>query len=521
VVRADTFRNVNRQAEVGYDYVERRQDRGRAGKLARRLILALVVGALAGLAIMLQVKGWGTLAGEAGGACGTSDQGVSYGACPRGITPALIISFLIGLPAVPAAIVLLLRKDWARRGLLAVGAVGGVLAGQSLFSIWHGTDLAIAWTAPSDSSSQLSTVGAWASGGSLIRVRVDEAVSYDAATGAQQWTLPMPGVDVACGVSGMTSNAAIGLISYGQSSTTCDHVMAVDLATGRRLWSDPVQNPYTGNSPTGGLAVAGGRAIVLTDDGIAGVSAQSGAQQWTLAPPTDCDFQQLAGSGDSAVAIAACDASYYVVSIDPATGKAAWQYHVTEPSSSYQFQILSASPVVINDDLTGPRGTSTVRVFGSAGAVTSDFSVSGILLAGGTVALNTASTDGFGVPAVVADGMLVGATASNGGKDAIAGYRLADGKQQWLADTPDEVNDVTLSGSELVFVDESDPAYSLEEVGVTTGTLRSLGYFTQGVLQSGDSGLYAVNPGYLVVNQNGDSSSQPPVAAIKAPAAQG
>jgi outer membrane protein assembly factor BamB len=331
----------------------------------------------------------------------------------------------------------------------------------------------------------------------------------------------MPGVDVACGVSGTSSSATIGLITYGQDSTTCDHVMAVDLATGRQLWSDPVQNPYSGNTPTGGLAVAAGQAIVLTDDGIAGVSAQSGAQQWTLAPPAGCVFQQLAASGDSAVAIAACDASYYVVSINPATGKAAWQHHVTEPSPSYQFQILSASPVVINDDLTGPLGTSTVRVFGADGAVTSAFSVSGIPLAGGTVALSTGSTDGFGVPVVVADGMVVGATSVNGTGDALAGYRLADGKRQWLVDTPDEVDDVALSGGELVFVDESDPAYSLEEVGVTTGTLRSLGYFTQGILQTGDSGLYAVNGDYLVANLNGDSSSQPPVAAIKAPASQG
>ena len=223
--------------------------------------------------------------------------------------------------------------------------------------------------------------------------------------------------------------------------------MAFDLATGRQLWSDPVQNPYTGNSPIGGLAVAAGQAIVLTDDGIAGVSAQSGAQRWTLAPPTACVFEQLAASGDSAVAIAACDASYYVVSIDPATGKAAWQHHVTEPSSSYQFQILSASPVVISDDLTGPRGTSTVRVYGSDGAVTSDFSASGIPLAGGTVALNTGSTDGFGAPVAVADGMLVGATEVNGSGDAIAGYRLADGKRQWLVDIPDEVHDVALAAA--------------------------------------------------------------------------
>jgi len=397
------------RAEISYDTPEHIPGRVRPGKLARRLILGLVIGVLAGAAIMLQVKGWTTLGSEAGGACGTSDQGVSYGACPRGIAPTLIISILIGIVAVPAAVTMLLRKGWVRRGVVAIGLAGGVLAGQSLFGIWHGTDLTVAWVAPSDSSSQLTTVGAWASGGSLIRVRVD-----------------------------------------------------------------------------------------------------------------GCTYQQLAASAGSVVALAACDGSYDVVSVDPAAGQAAWQYHVSEPSDSYQFQILSASPVVINDDLTGPRGTSTVREFGPSGAETLAFSVSGIPLGGGTVTLNTASTGGFGVPVAVTDGMLVGATNTGGsGGDAIVGYRLADGRRQWLVDTPDEVNDATLSGSELVFVDESDPAYSLEEVNASTGTLRSLGYFTQGILQSGQSGLYAFPADDLVVNTTGDSGDQPPVAAIKAPAAQG
>jgi outer membrane protein assembly factor BamB len=510
------------RAEIGYDTPEHIPGRVRPGKLARRLILALIIGVLAGAAIMLQIKGWTTLGSEAGGACGTSDQGVSYGACPRGITPTLIISIFIGIVAVPAAVALLFRKDWARRGAVAVGLAGGVLAGQTLFGIWHGTDLAVAWVAPDDSSSQLTTVGAWASGGSLIRVRVDQAVSYDAATGASQWTLPIPGTDVACSVSGSSSSSTIALIAYGQDSTTCDHVMAVDLATGRQIWSDPVQDPYSGNAATGALAVAAGTAIALTDDGIAGVSAATGAQRWTVASPSGCSYQQLAAAGGNVVALAACDGSYDVVSIDPAAGHTAWQYHVAEPSNSYQFQILSASPVVVNDDLTGPRGTSTVRVFGPSGAETSAFSVSGIPLGGGTVALNTASTGGFGVPVAVIGGMLVGATnSSSSGSDALVGYRLSDGTRQWLVDTPDEVNDAALNGSELVFVDESDPAYSLEEVNATTGTLRSLGYFTQAILQSGQSGLYAFNADDVVVNTTGDSGDQPPVAAIKAPAAQG
>jgi outer membrane protein assembly factor BamB len=520
-VPAANFLNVYRPAEIGYDSPPPSQRPARSGKIARRLIIALIAGFLAGAAIMLQVKGWGTLVSEAGGACGSSSKGISYGACPRGITPALITSFIIGFAAVPAAIALLFMKGWVRRGCVAVAAAGGLLAGQSLFGIWHGSDLTIAWAAPHDGSSQLTTVASWASGGSLIRVRVDEAVSYDPATGTKRWALTMPGVDVACGVSGTSSSGAIALIAYGQDSTTCDHVMAVDLASGRMIWSDPVGNPYRGSSPTGALAVTGNTAVVLTDNGIAGVNAASGKPRWTVAPPASCSFQQLAASGSSLVALAACNGSFVIVSIDAATGKAAWQHRVTEPSDSYQFQILSASPVVINDDLTGPRGTSTVRVLGPDGTVTSTFSVSGIPRGGGTVTLNTASTDGFGAPVVVADGMLVGVTEVNGPGDAIVGYRLADGTRQWLVNTPSEVHDVALRGHDLVFVDESDPAYSLEEIGVTTGTLHSFGFFTQRILQSDESGLYAFSGDMLVVNTNGASFAWPPVAAIKASAVAG
>jgi hypothetical protein len=508
------------QVEIGDDLPPRGwKARGqvRPGKLARGLVIALIVGVLAGFAVMLAIRGFGTLASESGGSCGTSSTGVSYGACPRGITPAIITSIFVGLVAVPAAFYVGFRKDWFRRGFLAVGAVAGVFAGQAVFAVWHGTDLAIAWTAPYDSASDLNTVSAWANGSSLIRVRVDEAVSYGAATGQAQWSLPMPGTDVACSVSG-TSSTSVALISYGQDSSTCDHVMGVDLTAGRQLWSAQMQNPYAGSDVTGVLAVAGGTGLIVTSDGITGVSAQSGQQQWTLAPPAGCAFQQLAASGGAALALAGCNASFSVIDIDPATGKQAWSYHVTEPSDSYQYQVLSASPAVIYDTLAGPRGTATVRVFSPSGSVTSTFPVSRISLHGGTVALNTESTDGFGFPAVVADGMLVGATTVNGPGGALVGYNLSTGQQQWLKTTPDEVHDVALNGDQMVFIDESDPAYSLEEVGLTTGTVRSLGFFDQGVMQSGDSGLYVAGGDYLIVNQQGDSSSQTPVAAIRVPA---
>jgi outer membrane protein assembly factor BamB len=502
--------------------------RPRKAKLARGLLLALIVGALAGMAIMLQIDAWHALASESGGACGTSDQGVSYGACPRGITPALILSFLVGLPAVCIALALMFRRGWARRGVLAVAVAAGLLAGQWLWGSWHGTDLSTAWAAPYDSSADLSTVGVWTTGDSLIRIRVDEVVSYAAATGRQQWALQVPGTDVACSVSTTPAGgqgATTGLVAYGADAGTCDHVMAVDLGTGRQLWSAQVSDPYAAGDATGALAVAGPAAFILTTDGIAGVDASTGAREWTLAPPRDCVFQQLAGSGSSAstagvVALAACDSSYYVTDIDPATGKQAWQARVGEPSASYQFQVLSVDPVVVSDDIPGPRGTSVARVFSADGRPAATFSVAGISVAGAPTALDTASNHGFGVPAVVTNGLLIGVTTeTSAGRSAVVAYQLATGRRQWLVDTPDAVYDVAPHGSQVSLVDASDPALSLEEVSVATGTLRSLGYFSEGDIESSDSGLYVVGGDYLVVNLNG-VSPVPPVAAITTPPAK-
>jgi len=522
-VLADTFLDVYAPAGIGDDLSYRRGPR--PAKLARGLLIALLAGVLAGTAIMLQVEAWHALASESGGACGTSDQGISYGACPRGITPALILSFVVGLPAVGIAVAVLFRRGWARRGVLAVAVAAGLFAGQSLWAAWHGTDLSTAWAAPYDTASDLSTVGVWTTADSVVRIRVDEVVSYAAATGRQQWALQVPGTDVACSASTTPATGpgtSIGLVAYGADASTCDHVMAVDLATGRQLWSAQVADPYSGNDATGALAVAGRAAVILTADGITGVNASSGAQDWTLAPPRDCAFQQLASSTGSSsqaavVALAACDSSYYVVRIDPATGKQAWQAQVSEPSASYQFQILSADPVVVSDDIPGPRGTSVARVFSADGRLTSQFSVAGSIVAGTPSALDTASNQGFGVPVVVTAGLLIGVTSeTSSGRCAIVAYQLASGQRRWLVDTPDPVHDVALDGSELSLIDESDPALSLEEISVATGTLHSLGYFPEGNIEPADSALYVVGGDYLVVNLNG-VSPMPPVAAIMTP----
>jgi outer membrane protein assembly factor BamB len=509
---------VYAQAEIGEDIPRRRPRR-----LVVGIVVAAVAGALAGLAVMMGIDGWGTLIREAGGSCGSS-HGVSYGACPRGITPALLIFFLVGLWAVPAAVALLFRKGWARRAFVVIGAVAGVFAGQSVWGALHGQDLAVAWTASYDTSFQLSTVGAWTHGDSLIRVRVDGPTSYDAATGRQLWGFTLPGTDVACSLSGSpgTSEQAVGLIGYGQDSTRCDHLMAVDLATGRQLWSRPLPYQVSGGSEGGLLAVAGNTAVVVSEERAVGLDLQSGATRWTGLGPgqgSDCLTEQVAAAGQSLIALARCQSSFTVASLDPATGKPAWTARVTEPTDSYLTQILSADPVVVSDEMSGPRGASRVQVFAD-GHVTSSMQVSGIPGVSGPVALDTTTTDGFGLRSVVADGLLAGVAQENGPGSDIVAFRLADGQRQWLLHLPDQVSNLRLVGNEVFLVDNSDPAPSLEAISLATGRKRAIGFFAGGVYDSGDAALYTAGGRDIIVNQRGEKPT-PPVAAIVIPPAKG
>jgi hypothetical protein len=176
------------------------------------------------------------------------------GPCMEGVQVTLGFAAAVAVVAGVLAVVLLVRGGWAARAVVVIALVPGTLAGQSLFPAWRGPQLAAAWTAPGDQVGRMSTAGTWTAGGSLIVIRADEdtghipaaqVISYDAATGRVQWTLPLPSGNVPCAISG-TSGSAIGLLGYGQLWGVCDHVVAIDLRAGRQLWSSQARDGLGG-----------------------------------------------------------------------------------------------------------------------------------------------------------------------------------------------------------------------------------------------------------------------------------
>lgn len=462
-----------------------------------QVAVVLVLAALAGAAILLQIRGWSAVEGESGSACASGSA-----VCPRGVVPVLVISFVVGLATIPFVIAAVVRRPKVNAGAAAVGLAAGVFAAQALSGGLHGTELRVAWTAPYDAAGSPATEGVWTAGSSVIRVRADQVVSYQAATGRQQWTLAVPGGDVACAVSADASSATVGLIGYSTAGGACDQLLAVDLGTGQQLWSKRVPASWKGDQGTGFVAVGGDTAVAVTAGAVLGYDQRTGAPRWTALTPPGCSDQTLAGAQQSVVVLAACGRTFDVIDLDPASGKQLWRTPVPRQASGYHFAILSADPVVVAD--VSPGQPEQVLAFGATGHLTSTIPVGD---------LDTSYYQGFGPQIAVSGGLLIGVTRPGGGHADVVAYRLSDGGRQWLLPMPDDVLSLQQDGGQLLVIDQSRPSLALDAISLPNGSLHPIGYIPASIVNPSGASVYSAGDRYVVVNLSG-RPPVPPAAAI-------
>jgi len=461
-----------------------------------------VFAVLAGAAVELQIRGWSVLESAPAGACGGGSS-----ECPHGVVPALVVSFAVGPAAIGFMIAFLVRGPRIIVAVAAIGLASGVFGAQALSGWLHGAQLRVDWAAPSGGSGAPATEGVWTTGGSLIRVGTGQLVSYDASTGRPLWTLAVPGGYVTCAVSAETAaQPGVGLIGYGSVGGACDHMLAVDLGTGRQLWSRQVAATWKGDQGTGFVAAGGDTAVAVTAGAVLGYDLRTGAPRWTALTPGGCSDQTLAAAQRSVVVLAACGEGFDVIDLDPASGSQVWRTPVSESAPDYQFAILSADPVVVDDSLPGTPSADQVLAFGADGHLEATIPV-------GSVSLDTSDYQGSGPNVVVSGGLLVGVTRPSGGRSAVVAFRLLDGRQQWLVRTPGDAVSLRLDGGRLLVLDQSEPDPALDAITLATGSLSAVGIVPRNVADLGDASAYPVGGRYLMVSLTG-RAPVPPVASV-------
>jgi outer membrane protein assembly factor BamB len=474
-----------------------------------------VIAALAGAAIVLQVRGWGAIVTESGGSCGGR-----YGACPQGTLPVTVISLIVGIFTVPLALAMLFRRPRWMALVMVVGLVGGGFGGEAAFDFFHGPSLSISWTVPYDSPNTLVTEGVWVQGSSVVRVRSDEVVSYDSATGAAHWTFPIPGQNVVCAVS-RTTAGDVGMIGYGPEDGACGQLVALDLTTGRKLWTTQgsTSPQSSGDALTDVVAAAGNVVAVAFEGGTIGYNARTGAQEWADASPSGCDDGFVGAEPSAVVVIATCDNSYVVADLDPATGASRWQTPVAEQATNYELGLVSVRPVVVDDSLPGARGTDDLRVFDPHGKQSVTIPVNDINTSDGPTSLDTGlnAGDAFGPQplrwSAVSGDILAGATKEINGHVDLVGFNLTTGRQQWLTSMSDDLVALGQSGNQLVVIDQSEPSFTVLSVAMNTGSTSTVGVLSGQDFSDDATGLYPIGGHYVVVNANG-TSPIPPVFAF-------
>lgn len=237
------------------------------------------------------------------------------------------------------------------------------------------TALAAAWTATPSASLwspgvASSSPPAWSKPTSVVIPQTRSLTSYAATTGRRQWTLALPQDVCALATAPNTSGIAAVLLGKDTGSVddeSCAYAAAVDLHTGRLLWTTKIQ----GLSEYGFLeAAVGPKAVVVTNpcDTALSLSIDDGARLTRLAPHGQGDgcLDSFASDGTTIVDGVKHTAHDAFVGYAADSGRRRWTVPLAralpdEAANPDVRRVLSSNPVVLDATVNGHRFLRTLN----------------------------------------------------------------------------------------------------------------------------------------------------------------
>ncbi|GAA0288782.1 hypothetical protein GCM10010302_28910 [Streptomyces polychromogenes] len=264
----------------------------------------------------------------------------SAGGCPRGLGWLLLwacaASAAAGLLwwAVARARAHRSAAGWTLAVLVALAAL--VPAWQG-FSWLRGPHLTLFGYQAPEGPAAGSPLGSWGEPGSasVIRVRTDGVTRYN-GEGRHGWRLgPSPDGSEICAMSAQTPSGT-GLLLYAWDGACGARVRAVDLDSGRELWTKALAAPSGTVSAGGSLAVtAAGGAVVAHD-------LRTGAERWRSPLPEGATATDLLAGPDRVLAVTRSASGTELLTLDAATGARARQ--IPLPSGIEPARLVRGAP---------------------------------------------------------------------------------------------------------------------------------------------------------------------------------
>ncbi|MFJ8887669.1 PQQ-binding-like beta-propeller repeat protein [Streptomyces sp. NPDC102402] len=198
--------------------------------------------------------------------------------------------------------------------------------------------------------------GSWVTDKAYVKTGVNEVVGYDLAKGTKLWAIPLKGQ--VCAASRHMTKDHRTAIAFEEGKATaedkypsCNQVGALDLATGKLLWSKSVTSASSGDEPVrfDEVTVSGSTVAAGGTSGGAAFDIADGAELWKPKADTNNCFDMGYGGGDALAVVRRCgsfdEPQLTIQALDPATGAPLSTY--TMPAGVKYAGIVSTKPLVV------------------------------------------------------------------------------------------------------------------------------------------------------------------------------
>jgi outer membrane protein assembly factor BamB len=208
---------------------------------------------------------------------------------------------------------------------------------------------------------QITIEGSWITKDAYVKSGVAEINAYGKDDGSEKWTIPLPGP--VCYATRHTTEDGLTVIVHepkmptaDMPSTGCSEVTALDIATGKKLWT---KNAKNGDQPVrfDNVTLSGTTVAAGSSYGGAAWDLKSGQSLWKPKPGEECQDSGY-GGGKALVAIRRCgtyDArQLHIQTIDPKKGTVLSEYKM--PEGVEYASVVSTVPLLVAADVGDTAG---------------------------------------------------------------------------------------------------------------------------------------------------------------------
>ncbi|MFG3308324.1 PQQ-binding-like beta-propeller repeat protein [Streptomyces wuyuanensis] len=205
--------------------------------------------------------------------------------------------------------------------------------------------------------------GSWVTDSLYVKTGINSVVGYDLTTGTVKWTLPLPGQ--VCAASRHATADHKTAIAFEPAKRKpprnyekCSEVGAIDLTTGKLLWSKSATGSGDEKARFNEVTLSGGTVAAGGTDGGAAFDLATGAIRWKPQVNAENCYDMGYGGGPALVAARKCGAygSQYVViqSLNAQTGAPVSSFKM--PTGVEYASIVSTKPLVVAADVGDTAG---------------------------------------------------------------------------------------------------------------------------------------------------------------------